>query len=108
MRRSFLPLSLLALVLAPACLDLQLQKLEAGVCGNGVVDQTIECMKELIVRNRRLEIRNFGVFRVKTRKARVGRNPKNKKTYPINEHQAVTFKGGKGVKEIESGGVAGN
>jgi|JI8StandDraft_1071087.scaffolds.fasta_scaffold136754_2 nucleoid DNA-binding protein len=73
-----------------------------------VVDQTIECMKELIVRNRRLEIRNFGVFRVKTRKARVGRNPKNKKTYPINEHQAVTFKGGKGVKEIESGGVAGN
>ncbi len=42
MRRSFLPLSVLALVLAPACLDLQLQKLEAGVCGNGVVDQTIE------------------------------------------------------------------
>jgi len=73
-----------------------------------VVDQTIECMKELIVRHRRLEIRNFGVFRVKTRKARIGRNPKNKIAYPINEHQAVTFKGGKGVKEIESSGPLGN
>lgn len=42
MRRTFLPLSLLALALAPACLDLQLQTLESGVCGNGVIDQKIE------------------------------------------------------------------
>lgn len=69
-----------------------------------VVDQTIECLKDLIVRNGRLEIRNFGVFKVKKRKARIGRNPKNKVSYPIEEHNAVTFRGGKGVKEIQEGG----
>jgi len=68
-----------------------------------VVDQTIESLKELIVRHGRLEIRNFGVFRVKKRKARIGRNPKNKVSYPIHEHHAVTFRGGKGVKEIQDG-----
>ncbi len=65
-----------------------------------VVDNTIECLRDLIVKNGRLEIRNFGVFKVKKRKARIGRNPKNKVNYPIEEHNAVTFRGGKGVKEI--------
>ncbi len=71
-----------------------------------VVDQTIECLKDLIVRKGRLEIRNFGVFKVKKRKARIGRNPKNKVSYPIEEHNAVTFRGGKGVKEIGGEGPA--
>ncbi|MDX2176155.1 MAG: HU family DNA-binding protein [Candidatus Sumerlaeia bacterium] len=65
-----------------------------------VVDATIECLKEVIAEDGRLEVRNFGVFQVKTRKARVGRNPRNKVAYPINEHKAVTFKAGKGIKDV--------
>ncbi len=63
-----------------------------------VVDQILEALKELIVRDRRLEIRNFGVFQIKTRKPRIGRNPKNKKEYPIPPHSVVTFKPGRHIK----------
>lgn len=65
-----------------------------------IVDQIVEAMKEIIVRDGRLEIRDFGVFQVKNRKARIGRNPKNKRSYPIPAHKAVTFKAGKEIKTI--------
>ena len=66
-----------------------------------VVDNIIDCFKDVIVRDQRLEIRDFGVFQVKTRKARVGRNPKNKKPYPIPAHNVVTFKPGKDLKNLK-------
>lgn len=65
-----------------------------------VVDSIIDSMKEVIIRDKRLEIRDFGVFQIKQRKARVGRNPKNKKPYPIPEHHVVTFKPGKEIKDL--------
>ena len=65
-----------------------------------IVDTIIESFKEVILRNKRLEIRDFGVFQLKQRKARVGRNPKDLKSYPIPTHKAVTFKPGKRLKEI--------
>ena len=65
-----------------------------------VVDAIIDAMKEVIIRDGRLEIRDFGVFQIKTRKARVGRNPKNKKPYPIPEQSVVTFKPGKEIKDL--------
>ncbi len=68
-----------------------------------IVDQVVESMKEIIVKHGRLEIRDFGVFQVKQRKARIGRNPKNKKTYPIPAHKVVTFKPGKEIKTVPVG-----
>ena len=65
-----------------------------------IVDSLIDSIKETILEYGRLEIRNFGVFQVKERKARTGRNPKNKKEYPIPPHKAVTFKAGKGLKSL--------
>jgi nucleoid DNA-binding protein len=66
-----------------------------------VVDSIIEGLKEVIVRDQRLEIRDFGVFQVKERKPRVGRNPKNKVAYPIPPHKVVTFKAGKELKGLQ-------
>lgn len=63
-----------------------------------VVDHILDGMKEIIATNGRLEIRDFGVFQVKTRKPRVGRNPKDKKEYPIPPRSVVTFKPGKELK----------
>ena len=63
-----------------------------------VVDRILESMKEVIAVNGRLEIRDFGVFQVKTRKPRIGRNPKNKREYPIPPRGVVTFKPGKELK----------
>ena len=64
-----------------------------------IVDAIIECMKEVICEHQRLEIRDFGVFQIKGRKSRIGRNPKDKKEYPIPPRKVVTFKSGKELKK---------
>lgn len=63
-----------------------------------VVDGILESLKDTICEHRRLEIRDFGVFQVKTRKERIGRNPRDKMEYPIPARQVVTFKIGKELK----------
>ena len=63
-----------------------------------IVDETLEAMKSVVTNEGRLEIRDFGVFQVKRRKQRVGRNPKDKKEYPIPSRAVVTFKMGKELK----------
>lgn len=65
-----------------------------------VVDRLLESLKHVIVRDGRLEIRDFGVFQVKQRRARTGRNPKNKRSYPIPPRKVVTFKSGKEIKDL--------
>lgn len=65
-----------------------------------VVDAVIECLKETIHEEGRLEIRDFGVFQVKERKSRVGRNPRNLQEYPIPPRRVVTFKLGKELKDF--------
>jgi len=74
----------------------------------GVVDGILDSLKEVICEYQRLEIRDFGVFQVKTRKRRVGRNPRNKTEYPIPARRVVTFKIGKEMKAraLTSAGAA--
>ncbi|MDD5475459.1 MAG: integration host factor subunit beta [Syntrophales bacterium] len=48
----------------------------------------------------RIEIRNFGVFEVKTRAARMGRNPKTGKAVSIPPRRVIAFKPGKKLKEM--------
>ncbi|MBI1290013.1 integration host factor subunit beta [bacterium] len=67
-----------------------------------VVDSIVEAIKDVIVRDGRLEIRDFGVFQIKERKPRIGRNPKNKVSYPIPPHRVVTFKAGKQLRELHT------
>lgn len=65
-----------------------------------VVDTIIDSIKDTIKNHDRIEIRNFGVFQVKTRKPRIGRNPRNKREYPIHSRKVVTFKIGKELKDF--------
>lgn len=65
-----------------------------------VTDAIIESVKETICEEGRLEIRDFGVFQTKVRKSRVGRNPRNRKEYPIPPRNVVTFKLGKELKDF--------
>ncbi len=65
-----------------------------------ITDAIIDCLKETIHSGSRLEIRDFGVFQVKTRKTRTGRNPRNLKEYPIPPRRVVTFKLGKELKDF--------
>jgi integration host factor subunit alpha len=44
-----------------------------------------------LVENNEVKISSFGTFRVKSKKARVGRNPKTKKEVPITARKVVSF-----------------
>lgn len=63
-----------------------------------IIDSIIGSMKKVVAEQGRLEIRDFGVFQTKKRKERVGRNPKDKKEYPIPSRRVVTFKMGRELK----------
>lgn len=65
-----------------------------------VVDTIVDAIKDTIKEHDRIEVRNFGVFQVKTRKPRIGRNPRNKMEYPIHSRKVVTFKIGKELKDF--------
>src|SRR5580765_4779019 len=61
-----------------------------------VVQKTFDYIAEALAKRDKVELRNFGVFEVRVRKARIGRNPNAPKTdVPIPERSVVKFKAGK-------------
>ena len=65
-----------------------------------VVQFTLDFIAEEVALGRTVELRNFGVFEVKIRKARVGRNPNQpKRDVPIPARAVVKFKPGKEMRE---------
>ncbi len=64
-----------------------------------VVQQTLDTITECLAEGHRLEIRNFGVFEVKKRDARMGRNPRTGQEVPIDQKRVASFKPGKALKE---------
>ena len=64
-----------------------------------VVQKTLDYLIEELAQGRTVELRNFGVFEVKTRKARVGRNPNAPDVdVPIPARAVVKFKPGKEMR----------
>lgn len=64
-----------------------------------VVQKTLDHIAAALGRGEKVELRNFGVFEVKTRKARVGRNPKRPDVdVPIPARAVVRFKAGKEMR----------
>src|SRR5215475_10786094 len=64
-----------------------------------VVQKTLDYISEALSKGDKVELRNFGVFEVKVRKARIGRNPNAPATdVPIPERSVVKFKAGKEMR----------
>ncbi len=64
-----------------------------------ILQATLETIIEVLAREKRIEIRNFGVFAVKTRAARKARNPRTDEPVSVPEKAVVTFKAGRLMKE---------
>ncbi|MBA63036.1 MAG: integration host factor subunit beta [Planctomycetaceae bacterium] len=60
-----------------------------------LVQRTLDSIIQMLADHGRIELRNFGVFECKERKARVGRNPKTNEPVDIPAKFVVTFKPGK-------------
>lgn len=65
-----------------------------------VVQKTLDTILESLKSGKRIELRNFGVFQVKKRKKRIGRNPKTGEAVPVPERQVVIFKPGLEMKKF--------
>ena len=64
-----------------------------------IVQQTFDAIVETLLQDGRIELRNFGVFEVKRRKARKARNPKTGEKVDVPPKNVVTFKPGKEMEE---------
>ena len=72
-----------------------------------IVQKTLDAIVNVLAEEGRVELRNFGVFLIKKRKARQSRNPRTGEKVMVDERFTVTFKPGQVLKErvaIERGG----
>ena len=64
-----------------------------------IVQKTFDAIVETLVDEKRIELRNFGVFEVKKRAAGKARNPRTGQRVDVPEKFVVTFKPGKEMEE---------
>jgi nucleoid DNA-binding protein len=60
-----------------------------------IVQGTFDAIVTTLVEQERIELRNFGVFEVKTRKPRRARNPRTGEPVEVPARRVVTFKPGR-------------
>jgi len=64
-----------------------------------VVQETFDHIVGALNNGQTVELRNFGIFKVKSRKGRVGRNPRTGESVDIPEKKVVSFKAGLEMKK---------
>jgi len=68
-----------------------------------IIEGTFDTISQSLASGQRWELRDFGVFEVKTRASRIGRNPRTGDQVPVPERRVVTFRPGKRMKELVAG-----
>jgi nucleoid DNA-binding protein len=63
------------------------------------VQMVLDGIVETLVDKGRIELRNFGVFEVKRRRARKARNPRTGERITVPERMVVTFKPGREMEQ---------
>jgi integration host factor subunit beta len=74
----------------------ELPRKEAGIIVEGILD----CMARAIKRGEKVEIRGFGSFHTRPRRARVGRNPKTGARVEVPAKRVPFFKPSKELREL--------
>ncbi|HLC27330.1 MAG TPA: HU family DNA-binding protein [bacterium] len=73
-----------------------LSKVQAEVA----VNTTVSSIQEALSKGDKVELRGFGSFRVRQRRARMGRNPKTGTSVDVPSKKVPYFKAGKELQEI--------
>ena len=63
-----------------------------------LLDDIINLIISNLIKNKKIKISNFGTFSIRSKKKRIGRNPKTKETALIHERKVVLFKPSKELK----------
>ena len=67
-----------------------------------VINATVESITESLVKGDKVNVSGFGIFEVKVRGERVGRNPRTKETITIPATKLPGFKASKTLKDAIS------
>ena len=65
-----------------------------------VVQKALDCIIDSLVNGKTVELRNFGIFKVKSRRGRTGRNPRTGEIVPVPPKRVVVFKPGLEMKKL--------
>ncbi len=68
-----------------------------------IVNTVLDGIKDALSREDKVEIRGFGSFRVRHRRAKEGRNPKTGETVSVPPKKVPFFKAGKEMREMVDG-----
>ncbi len=65
-----------------------------------VVNAVFESMKDALLEDDRIEVRGFGSFSIRERKAKKGRNPRTGEQVFVDKKKSVHFRPGKELRAI--------
>ncbi|MDB2415264.1 integration host factor subunit alpha [Rickettsiales bacterium] len=65
-----------------------------------IIDSIIEEINDGLDKEGEVKLSSFGTFKVRSKKARVGRNPKTKKEVPISARKVVSFYASNILKDL--------
>jgi len=68
-----------------------------------ILESVLDVFVDILAGEGRIEIRNFGVFKVKDTPARIGRNPVTKEVADVPARKIIQFKAGKEMKQGVNG-----
>jgi len=64
-----------------------------------IVQKTFDSIVDSLAKGEKVELRNFGVLKVKERRARTGRNPRTGQVVPVPPRKVAVFKPGLEMKQ---------
>lgn len=73
-----------------------------------IVEIILSEVSDALIEDRRVEIRGFGAFSLRSRKARVARNPKTNEVVKLEKRLSPYFRAGKELRERINNNVAAN
>ena len=65
-----------------------------------LIDDFFTTIKENLKIEKKLKLSKFGTFSIRSKKSRIGRNPKTKEEKPISNRDVVLFKASKEFKDL--------
>ncbi|MDI6733623.1 MAG: HU family DNA-binding protein [Planctomycetota bacterium] len=71
----------------------------SGLQATNIINEIFDIIIKTVVKEGRVEFRNFGVFSLKRRKARTARNPKTGVRVNLPSRKVLSFKPGCNVKK---------
>ena len=72
-----------------------------------IVAAFVDEMTTALARGQRVELRGFGNFTLKHRKARIGRNPRTGETVEVKQKAVPFFRAGKDLRELINKPISG-